>query len=208
MKIVIVDDDRIVCQALKTILEQREDIQVVALGSSYQDAVHLYDKEQPDILLMDIRMGEKTGLDAAEMILRQYPEARILFLTTFSDEEYILRALRIGARGYLLKQDYEAIIPALMAVMSGQTVFGSEIIQALPTMLKPQSRAAGQSDLSQREMEVLKLCAEGFSNREIAGLLFLSEGTVRNYVSQLLAKLDLRDRTQLVVYYYKELNLQ
>ena len=203
MKVLIVDDDRIVCQALKTILEQDPALHVTALGSSYEDAVRLYDQHQPDILLMDIRMGEKTGLDAAETILARHPAARILFLTTFSDDEYILRALDIGAKGYLLKQDYEAIAPALKAVYSGQTVFGSEIVQALPPLLKPRQSPAPAADLSPREQDVLRLCAEGFSNREIAARLYLSEGTVRNYVSQLLQKLDLRDRTQLVVYYYR-----
>ena len=202
MKILIVDDDRIVCQALRSILE-REGFQVAALGNSYEDALRLYGEHLPDILLMDIRMGSKTGLQAAEAILAAHPDARILFLTTFADDEYILKALEIGAKGYLLKEDYEAIAPSLRAVASGQTVFGSEIMRALPPLLKPRQQAPREEGLSDREMTVLKLIAEGLSNREIAEQLFLSEGTVRNYVSQLLAKMDLRDRTQLVVQYYK-----
>lgn len=203
MNILIIDDDRIVCQALKAILEQEAGFHVPATGGSYEDAVHLYEEHQPDILLMDIRMGAKTGLQAAETILARHPEAKILFLTTFADDEYILKALQIGAKGYLLKQDYEAIAPALRAVATGQTVFGSDIMRALPPMLKPRQSAGEEEGLSDREQEVLRLIAEGLSNREIAEQLFLSEGTVRNYVSQLLAKLDVRDRTQLVVGYYK-----
>ncbi len=202
MNIIIVDDDRIVCQALKTILEQDPDIHVLAMGASYEDALRLYRTHQPDILLMDIRMGEKTGLDAAQAILEEDKAARILFLTTFSDDDYILRALNIGAKGYLLKQDYEHIAKALKAVASGQTVFGSEIVQQLPQLLKPAAHP-DHGDLSPREQEVLRLCAQGLSNREIAEQLFLSEGTVRNYISQLLQKLELRDRTQLVVHYYR-----
>lgn len=113
MTILIIDDDRIVCSALKSILEAEGGFTVIAMGINYEDAVRLYEEHQPDILLMDIRMGKKTGLDAAETILKMNPDAKILFLTTFADEEYILRALQIGAKGYLLKQDYEAIAPSL-----------------------------------------------------------------------------------------------
>ncbi len=203
MKIIIVDDDRLVGISLKTIIEASGEIEVAAVGYHGGEAVRLYEAHRPDILLMDIRMGEKTGLDAAQAILEEDKAARILFLTTFSDDDYILRALNIGAKGYLLKQDYEHIAKALKAVASGQTVFGSEIVQQLPQLLKPRQSPAPAADLSPREQDVLRLCAEGFSNREIAARLYLSEGTVRNYVSQLLQKLDLRDRTQLVVYYYR-----
>ncbi|NLD52229.1 MAG: response regulator transcription factor [Clostridiales bacterium] len=202
MNIIIVDDDRIVSQSLKTILEQSGDVRVVATGTCYEDALRLYEEHLPDILLMDIRMGQKTGLDAAEQILSRHSDARILFLTTFSDDAYILRALQMGAKGYLLKQDYESIGPALQAVASGQTVFGSKIVEALPPLLKPRAPQAAQ-DLPERELEVLRLCAEGLSNKEIAAQLYLSEGTVRNYISNLLQRFDLRDRTQLVVHYYK-----
>ena len=203
MNILIIDDDRIVCQALKAILEEEEGFSVVAMGGSYEDALRLFEEHLPDILLMDIRMGAKTGLQAAEALLGRHPEAKILFLTTFADDEYILKALQIGAKGYLLKQDYEAIAPSLRAVASGQTVFGSDIMRALPPMLKPRTNSGEEEGLSEREHEVLRLIAEGLSNREIAEQLYLSEGTVRNYVSQLLAKLDVRDRTQLVVGYYR-----
>jgi len=203
LKILIIDDDRIVCQALKTILEEEAGFVVAALGSSYEEALQLYQEHRPDILLMDIRMGQKTGLQAAEAILGRHPDAKILFLTTFADDEYILKALQLGAKGYLIKQDFEAIAPALRAVASGQTVFGSEVMRALPPLLKPSQGKPLEEGLSDREHAVLQLIAEGLSNREIAEQLFLSEGTVRNYVSQLLAKLDVRDRTQLVVRYYR-----
>lgn len=205
MNIIIVDDDSIVRKSLKTILEQEGDIKVLALGQDAREAVELYHQHKPDVLLLDIRMGELSGLDAADSILKQDKQARILFLTTFSDREYILRALRIGAKGYLLKQDYEGIAAAIRAVHSGQTVFGAQVVQALPQMMNTRQAPEKLLEVSEREMEVLRLCAEGLSNKEIADSLYLSEGTVRNYISGLLQKLNLRDRTQLVVRYYKGL---
>ena len=118
MNIIIVDDDSLVAGALKTILEINEDINVAATGSDGLEACELYRKYQPDILLMDIRMKNMSGLEAATVILQEFPQANILLLTTFSDDEYIIKALRLGARGYLLKQDYASILPALRAQKS------------------------------------------------------------------------------------------
>lgn len=204
MKIVIVDDDQLVASSLKIILGAEPEIEIAATGYSGQEAIELYQKYQPDILLMDIRMEGMTGLEAAEKILEREPEALILFLTTFSDDEYIVKALKMGAKGYLLKQDFASIAPALKAVKSGQSVFGGQIISKLPNLLSkkraPDYEALG---LSEREWEVTALVAEGLSNREIAEKLYLSEGTVRNYISTVLEKLQLRDRTQLAVFYLK-----
>ncbi|MEY8534934.1 response regulator transcription factor [Blautia pseudococcoides] len=206
MKVIIVDDDPFVCISLKTILQAEPDIEVCASGNSGEAAVRLYEDMRPDILLMDIQMGDFSGLDAGAEILEKHPEARILFLTTFSDDEYIVRALRIGAKGYLIKQDIETIAPALRSVMSGQSVFGSEIVTRIPKMME----RSGSIDLSRygildREMDVIELVAKGLNNKEIAQSLYLSEGTVRNYLSAILDKLSLRDRTQLAVFYYKNM---
>ena len=206
MKIIAVDDDRLVAISLKTILEATGKVEVAALGANADDAVRLYSEHRPDVALLDIRMGEVTGIDAAKRILELDPEARVLFLTTFSDDEYIVEALRIGAKGYILKQDYDDIVPALEAVMSGQNVFGSEVVTRLPELMNG-SRGGFDfeaHDISEREQEIMTLVAEGLSNKEISARLFLSEGTVRNYLSTLLEKLGLRDRTQLAVYYYTE----
>ena len=135
MNIVIVDDDRFVSGALKTILEVSEEITVDAVGEDGAEAVALYRRHRPDVLLMDIRMKEMSGLEAAEKILEEFPDAKILLLTTFSDDDYIVRALRLGAKGYLLKQDYASILPALQAVDSGQTVFGREVVSKLPNLI-------------------------------------------------------------------------
>ncbi len=206
MKVLVVDDDRVVGISLKTILEAEPDITVPALGKDGAEAVSLYKEHQPDILLMDIRMEGINGLDAATTILATDPSAKILFLTTFSDDEYIVRALRLGAKGYLLKQDFESIVPALHAVYGGQNVFGSEVVKKIPDILSsPKEPDMAELPLNEKEMELMKLVAEGLNNKEIAQTLFLSEGTVRNYLSSTLEKLDLRDRTQLAIYYYKHL---
>ncbi len=204
MKVVIVDDDRLVGISLKTILEAEDDISVAALGTDGAQAIALYKEHTPDILLMDIRMEGMNGLDAATEILASDPAAKILFLTTFSDDEYIIRALRLGAKGYLLKQDFESIVPALHAVFGGQNVFGSEVVKKIPTILgNAKDTDPKELPLNEKEFEIMRLVAEGLNNKEIATTLFLSEGTVRNYLSSTLEKLELRDRTQLAIYYYK-----
>lgn len=206
MNVLIVDDDRLVGLSLKTILEAEPDITVPALGKDGSEAILLYEEHQPDILLMDIRMEGWNGLDAATTILANDPCAKILFLTTFSDDEYIVRALRLGAKGYLLKQDFESIVPALHAVYGGQTVFGSEVVKKFPDILStPKTPDTEDLPLNEKEFEIMKLVADGLNNKEIAQTLFLSEGTVRNYISSTLEKLELRDRTQLAIYYYKHM---
>lgn len=204
MRVLIVDDDRLVAVSLKTILEADTEIEVAATGNSGQEAIDLYMECQPDILLMDIRMEGMTGLEAAERILKEDKEAKILFLTTFSDDEYIVSALGMGAKGYLLKQDFEGIVPALKAVNGGQSVFGGEIVGKIPVLMYNKGEVNYDLyDISEKEQIIIEFVAEGLSNREIAGKLFLSEGTVRNYISTILEKLNLRDRTQLAVFYYK-----
>ncbi|MBO4493115.1 MAG: response regulator transcription factor [Ruminococcus sp.] len=205
MNIVVIDDDKLVALSLKTILESSGSVTVAAMGHSGREAIELYRSNTPDVMLMDIRMDGMTGLEAGEEILRDFPDARILYLTTFSDDEYIVKALNMGAKGYILKQDFDGIVPALEAVMRGQSVFGEKIITKLPELMVPK----GQYDfnahgISDKEREIMELVAKGLSNKEIAGQLFLGEGTVRNYISSLLDKLELRDRTQLAVYYYTE----
>ena len=128
MKIVIVDDDILVSSALKTILEAGGEVEVTGTGQDGKDAVRLYDELLPDVLLMDIRMKDMNGLDAAEQILKRHTDAKILLLTTFSDDAYIVKALKYGVKGYLIKQDYGSILPALQAVQMNQTVFGTEIM--------------------------------------------------------------------------------
>ena len=203
MRVLVVDDDKLVTVSLRTILEADGDIEVAGTGASGTEAVALYGQLKPDVLLMDIRMAGMTGLDAAEAILATDPKARILFLTTFSDDEYILRALRIGARGYLLKQDFGSIVPSVKAVATDMRVFGDEIVSKLPGLLQESRPGLSGHGLSDKEIEIVTQVANGLSNREIAETLFLGEGTVRNYISVILEKLGLRDRTQLAIFYYR-----
>ncbi len=209
INIIIADDDKLVCQALKTILEADPEISVPAIGHNASEAVELYRKHRPDVMLMDIRMGEHTGLYAGKRIVEENPQAKLLFLTTFADNEYIVEALKLGAKGYILKQNFESIVPSVKAVYSGQNVYGDEIIAKIPTAAGEKNHAASLEGfgLTERETDVIKQVAEGLSNKEIAETLFLSEGTVRNYLSAILEKLELRDRTQLAIFYLKRIPL-
>jgi DNA-binding NarL/FixJ family response regulator len=204
MNVLVIDDDRLVCASLKTILESDPDISVISTGNNGIQATELYEQLNPDILLMDIRMDNMTGLEAAELLLKKHSNARILFLTTFLDDDYIIKALHLGAKGYLLKQNFECIVPALKAVYTGQSVFGDEIVTKLPTLIQHDSKTTFSGyGLSEKEISLLEKISDGLSNKEISEVMYLSEGTVRNYISVLLEKLQLRDRTQLAVFYYK-----
>ena len=204
MRVIVVDDDMLVAISLKTILEADPEVTVVATGSNGEEAIRLYRKHKPDILLMDIQMAGMSGLETGEQILAEDKHARILYLTTFMDDEYIVKALSLGAKGYILKQNFDGIIPALRAVYGGQNVFGDDIIEKLPELMQSKKRFDYATyDISEKEQEIIEEVANGYSNKEIATRLYLSEGTVRNYISTILEKLSLRDRTQLAIFYYK-----
>ncbi len=204
MRIVLIDDDQLVCMSLKMILEADSDITVVAVGNDGIEALPLYKEHNPDVLLMDIRMKGMNGTDALEELVKESPDAKVLFLTTFVDDEYIVKALELGAKGYIVKQNYENIVPALKAVHSGQNVYGTEVMEKIPELMKNgDSFDYSSYDISEKEYEIITLVADGLSNKEIASNLYLSEGTVRNYLSSILEKLELRDRTQLAVFYYQ-----
>lgn len=204
MRIVLIDDDQLVCMSLKMILEADSDITVVAVGNDGTEALPLYKEHNPDVLLMDIRMKGMNGTDALAELIKEFPDAKVLFLTTFVDDEYIVKALELGAKGYIVKQNYENIVPALKAVHSGQNVYGTEVMEKIPDLMKAADTFDYSSyDISEKEYEIITLVADGLSNKEIASHLYLSEGTVRNYLSSILEKLELRDRTQLAVFYYQ-----
>ena len=151
MRTVIVDDDGLVAISLKTILEA-QGIEVAATGNDGKEAIELYHQYHPDVLLMDIQMKEMSGLEAAEQILIEDAEAKILFLTTFSDDEYIVKALNIGAKGYILKQDFEGIAPAMQAVERGQSVFGGEIVHKIPVLMQSKEEFDYEKyDISEKE---------------------------------------------------------
>lgn len=204
MRVLLMDDDELVLSSLKSIMEYNQ-IEVAGIGKDGKEALKLYRQTQPDIILTDIRMKEMDGILAAQEVLAEFPEAKILLLTTFEDEEYISKALRIGCKGYILKQNISHIIPALQAAYAGSMVFDEEIISKIKNGSSAEDEVPKIPELSEREDAILKAVAEGMNNKEIAGQLYLSEGTVRNYISELLAKLEVRDRTQLAIYYYKSI---
>lgn len=217
MRIVIVDDDPFVREALAAILNVQDNIEVCAQGGDGKEAVARFAEERPDVILMDIRMPHMNGLEAAQAILTEYPDARIVLLTTFPDDEYIVAALRLGVKGYLIKQEVSTIVPALRAVMAGQTVLGEEVLGKMDTLLDKDDGFSQKSDdssralaaergLSEKEYDIVRLIAQGYDNKEIAAHVFAGEGTVRNHVSAVLQKLGLKNRTQIAVFYYRELS--
>lgn len=208
MKVLIVDDDGLIRDSLKILLGLEDDINVVGTASNGQEAFELCQKIRPDIVLMDIRMPIMDGVLGTKLIKEHFNYIKVIILTTFKDDEYIREAIKNGAEGYILKnQSSDSIVDSLRAVYRGNTVLDKDVADTLTSMLKnrPDKKYQLICDLGTRELEILKLISEGLSNKEIGAKLYLSEGTVRNYVTGLLDKLNLRDRTQLAIFYLKNM---
>ena len=209
MKVAIADDDPIVCSSLSTILTATGTADVLWTANDGQSALESFQAPggRPDVLLLDVQMPGMDGLEAAEHIIAMDSAARVLFLTTFADKEYISRALALGAKGYVIKQDVASVVPALQAVMAGQTVLGAEAVANLSLGNEDKRTRKNPADtvprrfqtLTDREREIVALVADGLDNQAIARRLYLSEGTVRNHISAILAKTNLANRTQLAV---------
>ncbi len=204
MRVIIIDDDSLVTLSLKTILEQ-SDIDVVAIENDGAKGLKIYQQYQPDIVLMDIRMNNTNGIDISKQIIEYDKNAKILLLTTFKDDEYISQALEIGVKGYLLKQDYQNLAPALNAIYANQSVFVEDIASKLFHLKSIDTSILSEAQISEKEFEVIELIAQGLNNKEISAKLFLSEGTIRNYISSILLKLELRDRTQIAIFYHTKI---
>ncbi|MDR2531866.1 MAG: response regulator transcription factor [Oscillospiraceae bacterium] len=205
MKLLIVDDDGLIRDSLKILFETKENW-TARTAENGEAALRLCEEEIPDIILMDIRMPVCDGVEATRKIKTKFPDVKIIMLTTFTDDGYIASAISAGAEGYLLKSTpADGIIERIRAVEKGALVFDKGVKLTAGGAGRDTLGTPNFPELSQRENEILSLVATGLSNNEIAAKLFLSQGTVRNSVSVILEKLNLRDRTQLAVYYWKNI---
>lgn len=202
IRVLLVDDQSLIRQGLRALLELDAQLEVVGEAENGQAAINLVEQLQPDVILMDIRMPIMDGVAATREICKKFPQIKVLVLTTFDDDEYVTAAMNHGATGYLLKDTpSEELAIAIRAVHKGYTQLAPGIVKKLlnpPTQI--QSPPPALDELTKREMEVLRLIASGASNREIAQKLFISEGTVKNHVTNILNRLNLRDRTQAAIY--------
>ena len=199
IKVMIVDDQPIVRDGLNMILSLCDDIEVISKAQNGKDAV-LKCSDNIDIVLMDITMPEMNGVEATSIIKEKFPDTKVIILTTFNDDKFIFDALKNGASSYLLKDmDSEEIINAIKLIHSGKTVLQSNIAQKLINKSSKDGEK-NTAKLTQREIEIARLIAKGLSNKEIAKKLFVTEGTVKNHVTNILSKTSLNQRTQIVLY--------
>ncbi len=206
IRVLLVDDQKLIRRGLKLLLQAEPDLQVVGEADNGQKALQQVEALQPDVVLMDIHMPVMDGVTATKLICQQFPDAKVLVLTTFDEDEYVAEALRCGAMGYLLKDmPSEELAAAIRTVHKGYTQLGpglvEKVIAKVPTQVHeaPASPPPGWAELTPREREVLRLIAKGANNREIATTLYIAEGTVKNYVTNILHRLQVRDRTQAAI---------
>lgn len=219
IKIVIADDHELIRQSLKIILDVNPDMEVVDTVGDGDAAMRSVARHRPDIILMDVRMPGMDGVACTSLIRRRYPQTKVIILTTFSDDEYIFGAIKNGASGYLLKgSGLKELSDAIRVVYNGGAIMNpnvaSKMMQQFSDMAKnstgPQNEGEADVDLhqlSRNEWKVIRTVGQGMSNKEIAAELCLSEGTVRNLISSVLSKLELRDRTQLAIWAVRHENL-
>jgi DNA-binding NarL/FixJ family response regulator len=198
MKLLIVDDDKLIQKSLSLTLSRESDIEVIGCACDGGEAVKICGENQPDVVLMDIRMPNVDGIAATRLIKQRYPDVRIMMLTTFDDKPNIQQALAAGADGYLIKTDKIADIAGKLRIMTdGTGVLGADVLKKLTATENP-----ALEQLTPRERDIARLVAQGLTNKEIAAHLFLSEGTVRNNLAVVMEKLGVANRTQLGMAYY------
>ncbi len=209
IRVVIADDQELIRQSLSFVLDAQNDITMAGTAANGKEAIELVRSERPDVVLLDIRMPEVDGVECTRIIKSAYPQMKIIILTTFDDDEYVFNALRYGASGYLLKgASVTELANAVREVMKGGSIIAPVVASKVLQMFANMARGNMQvrvderqtSDLQENEWRVIREVGCGLSNKEIAAELCLSEGTVRNYLSSILNKLDLRDRTQLAIW--------
>ncbi len=209
IKVIIADDQELIRQSLSFVLDAQEDITMVGTASNGRETIELVRNKRPDVVLMDIRMPEVDGVECTRLIKSAYPQIKVIILTTFDDDEYVFNALRYGASGYLLKgvsiaelaNDVREVVKGGSIIMPG---IASKALQMFARMAQGSMQIRVDekqtADLQENEWKIIREVGCGLSNKEIAAALCLSEGTVRNYLSGILSKLDLRDRTQLAIW--------
>lgn len=204
-KILVADDHGVVRKGLRFLLERQDDMEVVGEAASGREAIRMAEQLQPQIVIMDIKMPQFNGIDAAEQVLKKNPDARIIMLSMYADEEFLTRSLAVGVKGYLLKDSAEVdLVPAVRAVVAGKSFFSSLISQALAEDYLRQLQTKGLQDsydlLTVREKEILQLLAEGKSNKEAASVLKVSPYTVETHRMHLMQKLNLHNTAEIVLY--------
>jgi two-component system, NarL family, response regulator DevR len=203
-RILLVDDHEVVRLGLKALLDRHPDFEVVGEASSAREALEQVDALQPSVVVMDIRLPGTSGIEACEEIVQNFPETKVIMLTSYAEDEMLFSAIRAGASGYILKQiGGEDLVRALDAVGRGEALLDPAVTQRVFQEVRravKDEEASAFSHLSQQEKHVLLLVSEGKTNREIAKALFLGEGTVRNYVSSILSKLGVNNRAEAAAY--------
>lgn len=209
IKVLVAEDQELVRKSLEIILGNQETIELIGAVSNGQEVIRFIRESLPDIIIMDIRMPKMDGVTCTRIIKDQYPQVKIIILTTFDDDEYIFKALRDGASGYLLKGiSVDELITAIHKVYKGSAMINEDIASKVVNLFADIAKSKlyievnelGKKDINTTEKKIIALVSQGLSNKEIAGELSLSEGTVRNYLSNILEKLNLRDRTQLAIW--------
>ncbi len=207
IKLLIVDDQTLMRDGLKSVLSLEKDFIVIGTASNGVEAIKMIDTELPDIVLLDIRMPEMDGVTCIKNIKKMQPNIKVIMLTTFNDEEYIIEALAHGASGYFLKDiEMEKLISSIRDCSEGRTIIPYDVAIKLAEGLtrisfnKKKSTDHGELDLTERELELCSMLVQGFTNKQISMMNHISEGTVRNYISNIYSKIGISDRTQAVLY--------
>ncbi len=209
IKVLIADDQELIRQSLQIVFRMEDNIEITDAVTNGREVIRSVREKKPDVILMDIRMPEMDGVACTKIIKENYPDIKIIILTTFDDDEYVFSALRDGASGYLLKGiSMEELIDAVYKVHNGNAMINADVTSKVVNLfsqmakcnLAIQVKKQGVDEIGKTEWKVIKLVGSGLSNKEIASELVLSEGTIRNYISTVLNKLNLRDRTQLAIW--------
>lgn len=209
IKVLIADDQELIRQSLQIVLDSRPELEVVDIAANGQEVIRCVRRERPDVILMDVRMPKMDGVQCTKIIKENYPDIKIIILTTFDDDEYVYNALKFGASGYLLKGvSMEELVNSIITVYNGRAMINPDIATKVLRLFSQMAKAdyaisvgnKAVEELTRTEWKIIRQVEQGAANKEIAEALKLSEGTVRNYLSTILNKLDLRDRTQLAIW--------